>query len=74
MLNSELDVAQAERILADSEAQVPPLRIELARAINTIGVLLGQFPRDLHDELVELSAHLLCFLQGRAYKRRSWIG
>jgi NodT family efflux transporter outer membrane factor (OMF) lipoprotein len=51
-LGSRLDVAQAERILADSESQVPPLRIELARAINTIGVLLGQFPRDLHGELI----------------------
>jgi NodT family efflux transporter outer membrane factor (OMF) lipoprotein len=50
-ISSRLDVAQAERILADSESQVPPLRIELARAVNTIGVLLGRFPRDLHEEL-----------------------
>ena len=50
-LNSRLDVAQAERILATSESEVPPLRIQLARSTNTIGVLLGQFPRDLHSEL-----------------------
>lgn len=50
-LNSRLDVAQAERVLANSEAEVPPLRVQLARATNTIGVLLGQFPRDVHEEL-----------------------
>ncbi|MHC4931575.1 MAG: efflux transporter outer membrane subunit [Planctomycetota bacterium] len=50
-LSSRLDVAQAERVLANSEAEVPPLQIELVRAINTIGVLLGRFPRDVHEEL-----------------------
>jgi multidrug efflux system outer membrane protein len=50
-LSSRLDVAQAERVLADSEADVPPLRIQLVRSTNTIGVLLGQFPKDLYDEL-----------------------
>lgn len=30
---------------------MPPLRIQLARSINTIGVLLGQLPRDLQKEL-----------------------
>ncbi len=50
-LSSRLDVAQAERILANSESDVPPLRIQLVRSTNTIGVLLGQFPKALHDEL-----------------------
>lgn len=50
-LSSRLDVAQAERVLADSETTVPPLRIALVRSINSIGVLLGKFPKDLHEEL-----------------------
>ena len=50
-ISSRLDVAQAERILADSETLVPPLRIRLVRAINTLGVLLGRFPKELHAEL-----------------------
>jgi len=50
-LSSRLDVAQAERVLAESEASVPPMRIQLVRSINTIGVLLGQFPKDVHAEL-----------------------
>ena len=50
-LSSRLDVAQAERVLANSESLVPPLRVGLVRATNTIGVLLGKFPRDVHEEL-----------------------
>ncbi|MCA8965260.1 MAG: efflux transporter outer membrane subunit [Planctomycetes bacterium] len=50
-LSSELDAARARSVLAASEAQVPPLRINLAREINTLGVLLGQNPQALHDEL-----------------------
>lgn len=52
-LATGLDVAQAERVLAASEAAVPPLRIELARAINSIAVLLGQPPGALFAELSE---------------------
>lgn len=52
-ISSRLDVAQAESVLASSEAEVPPLRIELARAINTMGLLLAQYPVELHDELEE---------------------
>lgn len=52
-LASGLDVAQAERVLAVSEAAVPPLRIELTRAINSIAVLLGQPPGALFPELSE---------------------
>jgi outer membrane protein TolC len=50
-LSSRLDLVQSERILATTQAQIPPLRVELARSINTLGVLLGQFPRALADEL-----------------------
>lgn len=50
-LATDLDVAQAERILGSSEAEVPPLRIELSRAINTIGVLLGRNPGTFFEEL-----------------------
>jgi len=52
-LATGLDVAQAERVLAASEAAVPPLRIELTRAINSIAVLLGQPPGALFAELIE---------------------
>lgn len=50
-LTTDLDVAQAEQVLASSEAELPPLRIELAQAINTLGVLLGRPPGALHKEL-----------------------
>lgn len=50
-LATDLDVAQAERILGSSEAEIPPLRIELSRAINSIGVLLGRNPGTFSDEL-----------------------
>ncbi len=52
-LSTDLDVAQAERVLTNSESEVPPLRIELARAINTMGVLIGQPPNALWKELSE---------------------
>lgn len=50
-LASDLDVAQAEDVLAGSEAQVPPLRLSLTQTINTIGVLLGELPGALQDQL-----------------------
>lgn len=50
-LTTDLDVAQAERVLASSEAEVPPLRIELSRAVNTMAVLLGRPPGNLYKEL-----------------------
>lgn len=50
-LTSQLDVFQAERVLANTEAEVPPLRIELARGINTMSVLMGKPPGTLHDLL-----------------------
>jgi NodT family efflux transporter outer membrane factor (OMF) lipoprotein len=50
-LATALDVAQAERILAGTEAEVPPLKIGLSRAINALAVLLGQAPGHLTGEL-----------------------
>ena len=50
-LSSDLDVTQAEGVLAASRAEVPTLRINLAREINTLGVLLGKNPTALHEEL-----------------------
>ncbi len=50
-LATSLEVAQAERVLASSEASVPPLRIELSKSINTMAVLLGRQPGTLYDEL-----------------------
>lgn len=46
-----LDVAQAERLLAGTEALVPPLRIGLAQAMNDLGVLLGLTPGTLNETL-----------------------
>ncbi len=50
-LATGLDVAQAEQVLAASEAEVPPLNTVLTQAINTMGVLLGKPPGVLFDEL-----------------------
>lgn len=50
-LSTDLDVSQAKRTLALSEAKVPPLKINLSEAINTISVLIGQPPGELNDRL-----------------------
>jgi len=50
-LATDLDVAQAEQVLASSESAVPLLRIELNNAINTIDTLLGHVPGTLREEL-----------------------
>jgi NodT family efflux transporter outer membrane factor (OMF) lipoprotein len=51
-LTSALDVAQAESNLANTEAQIPPLRFQLTVALNRIAVLLGENPGSVHDELL----------------------
>ncbi len=51
-LATDLDIAQAERLLARAEAEVPPLNIALSQAINNLSVLLGQQPGSLHQMLV----------------------
>jgi len=55
-LAADLDVAQAEDVLANSEAQVPILRSALVQAINTMAVLLGLQPGAVHDELAPVKS------------------
>lgn len=50
-LVSALDVAQAESILAATEAEIPRLESGLEFALNRVAVLLGEAPGALHDEL-----------------------
>jgi NodT family efflux transporter outer membrane factor (OMF) lipoprotein len=50
-IGSDLDVSQAELNLASTEAFIPSLRIELAREIHALGVLLGEHPSALYPEL-----------------------
>ncbi|UCD27721.1 MAG: efflux transporter outer membrane subunit [Planctomycetota bacterium] len=47
----ELDVAQAESNLANTESEIPRLEVALTQTINRLGVLLGEYPSFLHDEL-----------------------
>ena len=47
----ELDRRQAELNLATTESVIPALRIGLAQAINRLGVLLGERPSTLYEEL-----------------------
>ena len=47
----ELDVRQAELNLARTESSIPVLRSSMKQAINRLGVLLGEFPSALYDEL-----------------------
>ena len=55
-LATDLDVAQAEQVLASSEAEVPPLKIEFSRSVNTIALLLGKSPGAFQKELSEKKA------------------
>lgn len=50
-LATDLDVAQAQQILATSESELPPLRRGLTEAINTLTVLVGSAPGALTDIL-----------------------
>ncbi len=50
-ISGELDVRQAELNLANTESIIPQLRSSLVQAINRLGVLLGEFPDALHQEL-----------------------
>jgi NodT family efflux transporter outer membrane factor (OMF) lipoprotein len=52
----ELDVRQAELNLASTESLVPALRIQLVQAVNRLGVLLGNHPETLHEELAQETA------------------
>lgn len=50
-LATALDHAQAKQVLATSISDVPPLRIALSQEINTIAVLVGTHPQELHTDL-----------------------
>ena len=54
-LAPELDVRQAELNLARTESTLPTLEMSLVHAINRLGVLLGDLPDTLHDELLSVS-------------------
>ncbi len=53
-LASDLDVAQAEQVLAASEAVVPLLRVQVDAAMNALAVLVGREPGALDAELAEV--------------------
>ena len=55
-LAPDLDVQQAELNLARTESTLPTLRMQLVQTINRLGVLLGEHPGALHDELVKPSS------------------
>lgn len=50
-LTSELDVEQAASQLATTRSQIPPLETSLKQGIHRLGVLLGQAPGALLEEL-----------------------
>ncbi|MCX5660551.1 MAG: efflux transporter outer membrane subunit [Planctomycetota bacterium] len=50
---SDLTVAQAEALVTDTRAQIPPLEAGTRQAIHRLGVLLGQEPASLVAELIE---------------------
>lgn len=50
-LANDLDVAQAESLLATTESAVPTLDQGVQRSIHRLGVLLGQNPEELLSEL-----------------------
>ncbi|GAX61920.1 outer membrane protein [Candidatus Scalindua japonica] len=50
-LAPDLDVQQAKLNLAKTESTLPTLQMQLVQTINRLGVLLGEHPDALHDEL-----------------------
>lgn len=55
-LASALDVSQARQVLASTEAQAPPIRIELTQNKTALAVLLGLPPAGLDQELDQVRA------------------
>jgi len=53
-LASDLDVAQAEQVLASSEATVPGIRIRMKNAQHALAVLLGREPASLGEVLSKI--------------------
>lgn len=50
-LNSKLDVAQASTICYSTESQIPSVKSNIISAINSIAVLLGEYPGALDSVL-----------------------
>lgn len=50
-LGTSLQVAQAQAVLASTEAQIPPLETSVRQSIHALGVLLGSPPETLLEEL-----------------------
>ena len=53
-LSSDLDVARAEAQVETTAAQLPPLHTEQRQYLHRLGVLLGQDPSALSNELAEV--------------------
>jgi outer membrane protein, multidrug efflux system len=73
---SSLDVSQAESVYANTKTIIPPLEALLDRELNRLGVLLGEHPRALWEELSPaapipaLPATLLVSLPGDLIRQR----
>lgn len=52
-LASALDVAQAKTVYFDTRASIPKLKAAIDHQINTIAVLLGKYPRDVYNRLMQ---------------------
>jgi NodT family efflux transporter outer membrane factor (OMF) lipoprotein len=50
-LASQLEVKQAEAVLATTQSQIPDLETSLKHSVHRLGVLIGQEPGALTDEL-----------------------
>jgi NodT family efflux transporter outer membrane factor (OMF) lipoprotein len=50
-LATALDVAQAESVLASSEAELPPFKVDYHQAVHALALLLGKQPGALKKEL-----------------------
>ncbi|KIX15253.1 efflux transporter outer membrane subunit [Dethiosulfatarculus sandiegensis] len=50
-LATSLDVAQAESVLASSEAELPPFKIDYYQSVHALALLLGKQPGALKAEL-----------------------
>ena len=49
----QLDIHQAELNLATTKAAIPALKTVLVESMNRLGVLLGEFPTSLHEDLAK---------------------
>jgi NodT family efflux transporter outer membrane factor (OMF) lipoprotein len=54
-ITNELDVTLADRELADTQAQLPPLQAQVSAGQYTLATLIGRFPEDLVAELTPVS-------------------